>query len=199
MARRLRPSLSRVAERDTTAPQGDTTTMTAPAPIERIIHDEPPAPAKPTDQAAGGGTCPVRLLGARLALVAAELDCLEDEGRSGSASETHARNARIDTLTDAKRHLEAEVQWLTPRSIEGVMIVGMILENAGEDLHDFHDAPDLSHAEREPVRRFTRLHARLMEGINHLAGKTPEDIGLGHYWMERRLSGAAAAAFASID
>jgi hypothetical protein len=116
--------------------------------------------------------CLVEKAGARLGALAQEIDLIErkmDGIRSGP--DRMSLETRRTELSDAQRDLENTVEFLTPRTLRGCVVIGSLLQTAGDVMGD-------SGIDR---RRFWRLYSRLMEGLSNLAGASAVDVGMRGY------------------
>lgn len=155
----------------------------------RLILDEPSAPLDrrrhrgaataaiadaPLEAAV---SCPAAQIGLQLAAASAQFDQLDGSSARGPDA--------LEQTQDLMSHLMADLSWVVPKSMEGLLVLSLAIYDAAEDtLH--RAAGGMSEAE---CRRMVRLAERLIEGLSTVGAQTPSGIGLGHFW-----SGAAVSA-----
>ena len=118
------------------------------------------------------GACPAASIGRQMA----EVDRLSDLADGG-----HDRR-RFDQLEALREHLLGDLEWITPASLEGLMVTAMALRDANLDLAERVRAAEDSDSVTADELRFNRTFERLIEGLSILAGRTPADVGVGFYW-----------------
>jgi hypothetical protein len=122
-------------------------------------------------------TCPAAAIGKQLAAVSDRLEEVEDLADREDSALLRRDLAHLRAL---RTHLLGDVEWVTPTSIDGLMVVAFAIREAVESvMARAGDRVDFEGAEDE--RRFSRMMQRLIEGLSGLARHDPSDIGLGHF------------------
>ena len=140
--------------------------MNTPSPLTAIV---PPSTFAHQSSPGTVETCPGVQLAGQLAAAVARVDQAELTGRPP---------AQIAAL---QAHLLSRAEWITPTTAAGAMVAALALSDAVDDL--VYLLP--SDQEASPAAlRAGRLLQRLIEGLSTVGGRTPEQMGLGHYWTD---------------
>jgi hypothetical protein len=122
-------------------------------------------------------SCPAAAIGKQLAAVSDRLEEVEALADREDGALVRRDLAHLRAL---RTHLIGDVEWVTPTSVDGLMVVAFAIRETVEGVMERAGA-GVEFEGGEDELRFTRMMQRLIEGLGGLARRDPANIGLGHF------------------